>query len=392
MQDVYFHYVLGLQFDDIMWWYIGVSGLIAIAGTICNGLIMISVIKYRILRKKSYTVVVSLAMCDMFKVVVILNLMIYSLIDDLYDVCVATSTLGVTLLCVTTFHLAAESINRCLIILHPFRYLQFMKKKYVALCVFFIWLMPCLITIAFPAISSKDSWIEALRFHSHMYGCIADFEDDEEDEDHSAVNGEVYVITYALMFALPLIIMIIAYVVILKIAYRNAGKMRNIKVSLEKELESHVITKTRYRGPIISMVASSYDTAAVSSTSENFVIPVEIKHQPRQSTSNKIYEKLLKNIKNRKRELKASRTVLMIITAFIICNAPIFSVSWYDVVHGKTTDMNIQYILTCFAFLQVIIDPVIYFLRLKDYKNARKKWKNVGQSMIRKTIRRISFH
>ena len=375
-----------------MWWYISVLVILAVVGLISNGLILTSVIKYKILRKKPYVVVVSLATCDLFKVAVLVNILIYSSNDDLYDVCVASSALGMTLLCVTTFHLAAESINRCLLIMYPYRYLQTMKKKYVAMCLFCIWTTPVLVTILLPSVTISNSWIHSLHFQSNMYGCHSGGNKGHNGTSTSSEDN-IYVITsHIFIFALPLIIMLISYAFILKVAYENAAKLRNSQVLKQEEQKSHAVTKTKYGSPIIEMVSTSYDTLAASTTSENFAIPVEITHAERPSITActiKMAESVKKNLKYRKHEIKASKTVLIVISAFIICNAPVFTVSWYDRHYARETTLIIRRILICLSFLQVIIDPVVYFLRLKDFKNARKKCKYVGQTVIRKTIRRF---
>ena len=349
-----------------MWWKISLFAVIALAGIICNGMTLISVFKYRILRKKSYTVVVSLATCDLFKVAVVVNILIYSAVKDLNNICTSTSALGMTLECVTTFHLAAESINRCLIILYPYRYLDIMKKKYVALCVLFIWFVPATTTIVFPAAFFKNIWVYTMYFQAHMYGC---------DDKMERFNGYYVLVWHVLMFALPLIFIIASYAVILKIAYKNAAKMRQVKVHKMQELVSPAVTKTAYSCSIISMVSSSYDTAAASSASNKLVIPNQIIHVPKPSVKSKLSIRMVRELKYRKYELKASRTALVIITAFLLCNVPTFSVSWHDILQGGKTDTNTRHILTCLSFLQVIINPVVYFLRLKDFKNARRMWK-----------------
>ena len=83
--------------------------LIATVGLVFNPLILVSVHKYKTLRKKQYTILVSLAVCDLLKVVVIVNMIVYSLLENTQKLCESTSTLGTTLLFINTFHLAGES-------------------------------------------------------------------------------------------------------------------------------------------------------------------------------------------------------------------------------------------------------------------------------------------
>ena len=86
--------------------------LIATIGLVFNTLILVSVHKYKTLRKKQYTILVSLAVCDLLKVVVIINMIVYSLVENTEKLCEYTSTLGTTLLFINTLHLAGKLFGR----------------------------------------------------------------------------------------------------------------------------------------------------------------------------------------------------------------------------------------------------------------------------------------
>ena len=67
--------------------------------------------RYKTLRKKQYTILVSLAVCDLLKVVVIVSMIVYSLVENTQQLCEGTSTLGTTLLFINTLHLAGKWIS-----------------------------------------------------------------------------------------------------------------------------------------------------------------------------------------------------------------------------------------------------------------------------------------
>ncbi|XP_065647751.1 alpha-1A adrenergic receptor isoform X2 [Hydra vulgaris] len=351
--------------------------LVAILGVFCNGSILVSVIRYRILRKKHYALLVSLAVCDTLKILVIFCVIINFAIKD-FKFCVITSCFGMLLIFVTTFHLAAESINRCLIIQFPYRYDDAISKERLAFAIFVLWFFPIFFEVVLPRFFYSNDWFESYTFQAHMFGC----------NTNELYGTDPYIIiVHAIFFGLPLLIMVISYGFMLHMAYKSAKQMRETQVR-RRTRKSPAITETRFSNPIIAMVTSSYDTAAISSTNQG-IEPIE--HQTRTqsvaSTAKKEFQRLMNN---RKREIKASKTVVMIVFTFIACNAPTFSMTWTDMnSESSTSKSEARIFLIGLAFLQVFIDPIVYFLRLKDYKNARKTIKRVGTTMIRKTIRKL---
>ena len=351
--------------------------LIALLGIFCNGSILVSVIRYRVLRKKHYALLVSLAVCDTLKIFVIISLIINFAIKD-FKFCVVTSSFGMLLMFVTTLHLAAESLNRCLIIQFPYRYDDAISKERLAFGIFMLWFLPIFFEMFLPGFLYKKDWYNSFSFQAHMFGCKA-----------SGLNGaDPYTIAiHAIFFGLPLLIMLVSYGFMLHMAYKSAQQLRETQVR-KRTMKSPAITETRFSNPIIAMVTSSYDTAAISSTNQA-IQPIEHKTRS-QSVASTAKKELQRVMKNRKREIKASKTVVMIVFAFIACNAPTFSINWTDInSESSNSRSEIRLILIGLAFLQVFIDPVVYFLRLKDYKNARKTIRRVGTTMIRKTIRKL---
>ena len=153
-------------------WQIFVLVFIALLGLLANGLILMSVLKYKVLRKRTYAFLVSLAVCDLLKIAVIVNIIIYSLLEKDGISCTLTSLFGVTLSCATTFHLAAESVNRCSIVVWPYKYIRILKKKHIVLALVLLWLIPIAICVAMPLIWFGEKWRGYLYFHVNIFGCI----------------------------------------------------------------------------------------------------------------------------------------------------------------------------------------------------------------------------
>lgn len=362
-------------------WQVIILIFIAIFGIIANGLILLSVIKYKVLRKKTYAFLLSLALCDTIKIAVIINIIIYTSLDRLGLSCARTSIFGITLSCVTTFHLAAESVNRCLIVIKPYNYIRMLKKKHIAIAICLLWMIPIAFCVATPLIWFRERWRDYLYFHANIFGCIS-----EESSDFD-INSEIYVIIlHIVFFAIPLTLMLVCNGLVLKTSYTIAQKMREVEAVKTPKVTSPAIKKTTFSSPIIEMVSSSYSASVIS---EDLSIKDKIEHMGNRTMSiANASRELKRQLKMRKHEIKSSKTVLIMLSAFIICNAPIFTVGWFSPKDDEMMLMLVKAFLTL-SQLQVFIDPMVYFLRLRDFKEARKRCKTISRTIIRKTIRRF---
>lgn len=368
--------------------------IIAALGMIFNSLILYSVIKYKTLRKKSYVILVSLAVCDLLKVIILVNIVVYVSTEVSHNFCISTTAFGLTLICTTTLHLAFESLNRCLLVMSPFQYNTKVKKKTISLLLFLIWLLPLVFILAIPFLWLKDDWLNSFNFFSYMFGCSEVSSNKNTTSEILALEDREAVFLYTvhvLFFAIPLVIMVVSYGLMLKESYLAASKIRitEIKPSV-KSGNNPAVTKSGYSSPIIEMVKTTYETTSVS---KDLYIQEEIKHEERSGSFAKVTKELARVVKARKKELKASKTVLIVVLTFVLCNAPIFFITWRDlnIIEGQTS-LLIRQVFVGIAFLQVFIDPAVYFLRLKDYTTIRNKCKRIGNSVIlktRRTIRRL---
>lgn len=332
--------------------------VIAFIGLLCNILVLFSVKKYKTLRKKQYTILVSLAVCDLFKVVVIVNIVICHFVEDTNQLCERTSALGTSLLFINTFHLAAESINRVFMIYSPYTYLTKLKKSYIISITVLLWFLPILIIIIFPLSFFGENWRSYMYFQIEMFGCNHSIKELEKDDK--------YVIAVHIIFlAAPMVIMIVSYGFMLRTSCSNAKNIRAVSLIIP---ENPAVKETTYSTSIINMVVTSYDTMLPS---DSYRLP-QIKHRSNTLASRASVE--LKRIVNgRRMEIKAAKTILIIIMAFIICNTPMFALTWYEYkqkVHSKHISRRI---FLSIAMCQICIDPAIYFIRLKDFKRIRQK-------------------
>ena len=364
-------------------WQLPVFVTIALLGIIANGFILLSILKYKILRKNSYAFLVSLALCDTLKVIVLLNIVVYLEVDGYKKMaCMETSLLGFTLLCCTTFHLAAESIHRYLMVEQPYKYTRFVngKTKHILGVVAFIWLLPVIFGVMVPLSWFKTNWRKELQFHARMFGC--------QEKQKYTRHDEVYIIMmYVIFFAIPLLIMLLSYGYVLKTSYSVACDLRETEVRKSNQPDEVAVRKTTFSNPVIEMVKATYGSSVLS---EDLAIKNKIEHQSERSMSiAQAQMNLKRKLKHRKRELKSSKTVSIMISAFIICNAPIFTVVWLIDRSDSEKAVNLLRGFLALSQIQVFVNPLVYFLRLRDFKDARKKCKNVGSTIIRRTVRRL---
>ena len=368
-------------------WVEIIFSIIAALGFVSNILILYSIVKYRTLRKKTYFLLVSLAFCDLLKAVVLVNLVIYKSLRTSFASCIGTSTLGLTLVCITTTHLAAESVNRLILLIAPFKYAKMVTKKVIALVLFLIWFFPIFYVLAMPPIWLEGDWLGHTHFQTHMFGCSKN-KTMEKITEYAGQEEPYVIILHFSFFAIPLLIMVFSYSIVLQKSYKFAKVIRGNEVQKMNELKP-TVDESPYSNPMIQMVTGCYDIAVIS---KPLSIPEKVEHKQRASSIIKATKEIKKLLRDRQREIRASKTIIIIVLAFVCCNAPIFFITWHDLKKVQVTDLNVRQALAGLAFSQVFIDPMVYFLRLKDYKDIRRKCKRIGGSIARKTrqtIRRL---
>ena len=143
-----------------------------VADLLLNGLVLLSVVRYRILRKRVYFLMISLSVCDILKVCVYIPYAAGALLrrgQTKRNFCLATSSLGIALLCCTTLHLMMESVNRILLIYRPFKHKEFLTKKAMAAILAIVWLLPFLFVLALPFALFTEA--KAFKFSAKLFAC-----------------------------------------------------------------------------------------------------------------------------------------------------------------------------------------------------------------------------
>lgn len=326
---------------------------IGIFGLLCNSFVLIAILKYKALRKKQYVFLVSLVICDLLKVVVIVSIIITTLSGNAVFLREKTSIMGATLLFSSTFHLAAESINRLCIIYSPYTYLQTLRKPLITMIIVMLWLIPIVVIIVLPLFLFGTNCHLYMFFGIELLCCSQSLDEDG-----------LYVLVVNIIFlGAPLVIMLVSYSCMLKTSCRNA---QNIRLLSQPVPTTPIVGKTTYSQPIMRMIIDCYDT----------MFPTSTIHYPKARDGHRVFSiasvEFKRVMKVRHLEIKAAKTILIIIMTFIVCNIPMFVLTWYDQIKCDNSMKIAREAFVVITMCQVCINPVIYMMRLKDFKRARR--------------------
>ena len=238
------------------------------ANLILNVGILIAPIIDGALRRKRFAVLTSLAVADLLKIIPLISEIGSSSYQQ--RTCQAVASVGLYLICVTILHLVLESINRLVAIVRPLRYGELLTNKLLVSLLAMLWFLPILGIILPLAVYSKVSdWVPSVRFM--MFNCDQFHDRPERDNvteqlagfdgptaqfepasDSIIVYSAIITIVY---FAIPLIIMVLAYSIIFHISLKH---IRQIK-SMEKNMRHlyHRISRSNLVSKNISEISTS---------------------------------------------------------------------------------------------------------------------------------------
>ena len=307
----------------IMTVYLGVILVLTVAG---NSLVIAVVIAYQRLQQVTNYFIVSLAVSDLLIAALTLPLTINAnLHNGLW--CLNLPACGVWLAvdvlcsCASICNLAAISIDRLLAITWPFRYREIVTRNRAFVVLGAIW------------------------FYSLVWGCMAllNWTDPDMPGIAASLNGQpipcqrtepiYYTVAAALAFFIPLLIVLTAYSIILKVAITQAKAVAALDLSRDKRKKT------------------------------NFF-----------------------------REVKATKTVALVIGAFVISWLPVFillMLSLWDVDGTQSFRMNHpkMHKAVFFTFLRVLpplnscINPIIYAVFNSNFRVAFLKFLRCPQRM-----------
>ena len=213
--------------------------LIALTNILGNSSVCIVVLKDRQLRTsvRNYAVA-SLAVSDLLVVHVITFHVLTSLnIGKEPDICRIMGKVFGSLLYVSTLHLCALSLDRYVAIFYPLRYRFMVTPKRAVIILSVIWLLPVFSIVVIPAMTV------GLQGFASFYGCV--------EVGSIAINDfknriHIYV-NVTILFFLPVLVMMVAYYRISKVAWYQANRVGLAVVSVVRLARRPPLTRVRER-------------------------------------------------------------------------------------------------------------------------------------------------
>ena len=133
--------------------------------------------------------------------------------------CIASSTLGIFFSSSSINHLCLISIERCITIRHPYQAKNWITKRNVAMAIILVWIVSLLMSML------PFFGVGLVRFHSYLLNCEVYLEDDPK---LGLLLGGMY-------FAIPFMVMLIVYGLILSTVRSQAKLMCTYSVGSREE-------------------------------------------------------------------------------------------------------------------------------------------------------------
>ncbi|CAH1785226.1 unnamed protein product [Owenia fusiformis] len=339
---------------------------IIVAGTLGNGLVILSVFKFERLRSMANRFIVSLAFADLL---VSATVTPFSAIKDITgqwymgavmcDIIQANDILFST---ASILHLCCISIDRYMAIMYPYQYVSSMTKHRVIIMIVLAWLLSAL--LAFVPIHTQlytDDCTRERRLNGNYTAKTCDL----------IVNTPYAVISSSVSFWIPATIMVFTYIRIFREARVQEKRIHTMAMNARNSVDNPSSTSSSFGEPHRNGINNN--KVAVSHTNGNDP------SSPQRLAINAIARDTKQERKRLKREHKAAKTLGMIMGGFILCWLPFFS--WYLITQGFcqgfNTECNIpNEVISLFfwiGYFNSMINPVIYAYFNRDFRTAFRK-------------------
>ena len=293
---------------------------IIIATIVGNGLICVSVVKFRHLRTNTNFILLSLALTDLSMVVImILNAMTTVTGEWIFGqwCCRAVASIGLTLSFISILHLCVLSVDRYIAIQKPFRYQFMVTRRRVITILLLIWLSVVVIL---------NVPLADFEFRADTYGCAS-----PSTQGPSRESPYIFFLV-ALFVILPFAIICFSNAVVFKIAFTQARQLSRVERSLRE---------------------SAADICD--------------QHEPQQG------EKTVEN-HSLKREIKSARTFALVLGIFLLCYTPFYTAGTYRKIAGPIkVPRSVMNITMWVAFANSFCNPIVYGLRYSPFRKAFKQ-------------------
>lgn len=319
----------------------GLANMIALASFVIfilildvfgNCLVIGAILRYRRLRTITNYFIISLAVSDLLIAALSMPFRIHHTLNSLcFDlgitICEFWVFVDLLCSCASITNLSLISVDRFLALTFPLNYRSLMTKRRGVAAIVFVWGYSGLI-----ASLSFMNWSENAQTTANV----------------ECFKSDKYYYTFAITagFFLPLIILVINYSLVFKVAFTHAKKLQLLK-------------------------SAAMEPAELSENDAN------LESRPSVVSMGRIERKTRRSIL---RELKATKTLAIVIGTFIVCWLPFFIIMF--VVQFCTNCLgNIhptarQFVATVFAyvlpFLNSAVNPIIYSSFNSDFRSAFK--------------------
>lgn len=297
---------------------------IIIATIVGNGLICISVVKFRHLRTNTNFILLSLAFTDLTMVIIMVLKAVTTAIGDWIFgewCCRAVASAGLTLSFISILHLCLLSIDRYIAIQKPFRYQFIVTRRRVITILLLIWLSVVVIL---------NVPLADFEFRADTYGCTS-------HSTHSSTHDSPYIFFLVALFVIiPFAIICFSNAVVFKTAFAQARQLSRVERSLRE---------------------SSADICEQNQT----------QHAARTVETHSL-----------KREIKSAGTFALVVGIFLLCYTPFYTAGTYRKIAGPEVPRSVMLITMWIAFANSFCNPIVYGLRYSPFRKAFKKLCSFG--------------
>ncbi|KJH43982.1 7 transmembrane receptor [Dictyocaulus viviparus] len=328
-----------------------------------NALVCLAVLLVRKLKQPANFLIVSLAIADFFVGLLVMPL---ALVDLLFSewplgrsMCKMWTTADLTLCTASIVSLCAISVDRYLVVTRPLKYSAVRTTGRMLVYIVIIWVIAAVVSLS-----------------SHIITNLLDTEQVENRICQVIQHFAYQIYATIISFYGPTIIMLILYVQIWRAAKRitreDKDQTKHIRIDIDKNINNHMdlISKTQTTTKIVKSHHRNY----LHRTSALFqVVRVSLNRQ------------------NDGSECKARKTLGIIMSVFIICWLPFFSLAVLKSCLQLKVPYWLDVVTLWLGYSNSTLNPAIYCKYNNDFRVPFREMLACRCSTLQNEMRRQSF-